>query len=258
MGLGFVVVLAVGFVAIIVHEWGHYKVAKWMGMSVDMFMIGFGPALLRWRNADGTEFSIRPFPIGGAVSIPDVDKAPRYARVLMILAGPAMNLLVVAVPLLLLGLWALLWGDAHLMALVLKGFKAFIALPMMLAEATWNMLTLPWGAAYWTQLANQGGMVAVGHVVEQNIMLGRDIWVGLIVVFVVLNMAIGVVNLVPLPPLDGGRLLLEALGLVLPTRVADKVGYGLSVVGGVYLVIVLILPPFVADIWMFVKWVFHL
>jgi len=96
-------ILAIG-VLIIVHEAGHYFVARWCKMRVDRFSIGFGPALLKWRRGE-TDFTLGPIPFGGFVQIhgmtiaenvsPDDRRAypnrPAWQRFLTILAGPGMN-----------------------------------------------------------------------------------------------------------------------------------------------------------------------
>ena len=51
---------------ILVHEFGHFTVAKLSGIAVYRFSIGFGPALLKWTRG-GTDYALRLFPIGGAV-----------------------------------------------------------------------------------------------------------------------------------------------------------------------------------------------
>jgi regulator of sigma E protease len=59
-------VLFVLFVIIIVHEFGHYLFAKWSGIRVDEFAIGFGPKLVGRRIGE-TLYSIRLVPAGGFV-----------------------------------------------------------------------------------------------------------------------------------------------------------------------------------------------
>ncbi|WP_290585123.1 RIP metalloprotease RseP [Alicyclobacillus sp.] len=61
-------VVAVFVVSIVIHEFGHYWVAKRCGVAVPQFAIGFGPKLVRWMRR-GTEFSIRLFPLGGLVQL---------------------------------------------------------------------------------------------------------------------------------------------------------------------------------------------
>lgn len=93
------------FLLVLVHELGHFVVAKWSGMRVDRFQIGFGPALLRLGHWGETEFSIGPVPLGGFVAIhgmapgdyPPEERAfygaSLFKRMATIFAGPAMSLL---------------------------------------------------------------------------------------------------------------------------------------------------------------------
>lgn len=91
-------------ILIIVHEAGHYLVAKWCKMRVDRFSLGFGPGLVKWKRK-GTIFQIAPIPFGGFVEIrgmnvveevdPDDVHAypnrPAWQRFITIFAGPATN-----------------------------------------------------------------------------------------------------------------------------------------------------------------------
>ncbi len=63
-----VLFLAVLFVLILVHEWGHFIVAKKTGMRVDEFGIGFPPKLFG-KKWNGTEYTLNALPIGGFVKI---------------------------------------------------------------------------------------------------------------------------------------------------------------------------------------------
>jgi regulator of sigma E protease len=100
---------ALGFL-IVVHEGGHYFVARWCGMRVERFSIGFGPGikgLTRKSKKTGTIFQIAPIPFGGFVEIrgmniaeevdPDDQEAypnrPAWQRFITIFAGPATNYL---------------------------------------------------------------------------------------------------------------------------------------------------------------------
>jgi regulator of sigma E protease len=98
-------IVAIGLL-IVVHEAGHYFVARWCKMRVDRFSIGFGPALLKWRRGE-TDFTVGPIPFGGFVQIngmtladevaPDDQRSypnrPAWQRFLTILAGPGTNYL---------------------------------------------------------------------------------------------------------------------------------------------------------------------
>ena len=66
--MSILIFLLVLFVLVLVHELGHFAVAKWTGMRVDEFGIGFPPKLFGIRRGE-TEYTFNLFPIGGFVKI---------------------------------------------------------------------------------------------------------------------------------------------------------------------------------------------
>jgi regulator of sigma E protease len=91
---------------ILIHELGHYLVARWCGVKVLRFSIGFGKPLLAWRaGRDRTEWALAAFPLGGYVKMLDeregdvpADEAHRafnrqsvYRRFAIVAAGPLAN-----------------------------------------------------------------------------------------------------------------------------------------------------------------------
>ncbi len=78
--LGTLITLVKGFLAIcfvfgsivLVHELGHFLTAKWSGIWVIEFALGFGKRLIRFRLGD-TLYSLRPFPLGGFVRLAGMD-----------------------------------------------------------------------------------------------------------------------------------------------------------------------------------------
>lgn len=109
--LSFVVVIGL---LILIHELGHFIVARWSGVGVERFSIGFGPVLLRWRGKE-TEYCLSAIPMGGYVkmsgeenplegdgsAVADPAKAfslkPLWARTVIVFAGPGMNFALAAV-----------------------------------------------------------------------------------------------------------------------------------------------------------------
>jgi len=102
-------VLAIGTL-VAVHEFGHFVVAKFFGVGVPVFSLGFGPTLLSYK-LHGTEYRLAAFPLGGYVKMAGADpfgdleddelvdpaedfgKKPVWQRLLVLLAGPAANLI---------------------------------------------------------------------------------------------------------------------------------------------------------------------
>lgn len=56
-------------VLVFVHEFGHYLVARWNGVRVDVFSIGFGPELFGWGDRAGTRWKFSAIPLGGYVKM---------------------------------------------------------------------------------------------------------------------------------------------------------------------------------------------
>ncbi|HMP74696.1 MAG TPA: RIP metalloprotease RseP [Kiritimatiellia bacterium] len=69
-----VLVLFLFGLTIFVHELGHFLVARWCGLTVDAFSIGFGPAIWK-RKINGVDYKIGILPFGGYVALPQMDPA---------------------------------------------------------------------------------------------------------------------------------------------------------------------------------------
>ncbi len=110
---------------IFVHELGHFLVAKWRGVGVLRFSLGFGPALASVRRGT-TEYRLSWIPLGGYVQMagdhPGDDGSmpasreeflshPWFGRLLIAVAGPAANLLAAFVTLVVVGLVGVSYPD---------------------------------------------------------------------------------------------------------------------------------------------------
>jgi regulator of sigma E protease len=101
--------VAIG-VLVVVHEYGHYRVARWCGVKVLRFSIGFGTPLVRWvSKKTGTEWTLSALPLGGYVKMLDerdpgpgirpeergqaFNRQPVAKRIAIVAAGPAANFL---------------------------------------------------------------------------------------------------------------------------------------------------------------------
>jgi regulator of sigma E protease len=96
--------IVLGFL-ILIHEFGHYAAAKYFGVRVEVFSIGFGKRLLGFTRGD-TDYRISALPLGGYVKMsgenPMDDRTgdpgeflshPRWQRFIIALAGPTMNIM---------------------------------------------------------------------------------------------------------------------------------------------------------------------
>lgn len=102
-------------IIVAIHEFGHYIVAKWSGVKIEVFSIGFGKELFGWNDRSGTRWKISALPLGGYVkmfgdvdpsSAPDAEKIagfteeekamafhtkPLHKKAAVVAAGPIAN-----------------------------------------------------------------------------------------------------------------------------------------------------------------------
>lgn len=125
---------------IIVHELGHFAAARFQGIYVTRFAIGFGPALLRYQGKQ-TEYSLRAFPLGGYVAFPDDDpdsdiakddpnllrNRPILDRAIVISAGVIANLIFA---------YFLLVGQAGTIGFQNINYQPGVIIPQVLSDST--------------------------------------------------------------------------------------------------------------------------
>lgn len=109
--------IAVLTVIVFIHEMGHYLVARWNGIAIDTFSLGFGPELIGFNDKHGTRWKLSAIPLGGyvrfvgdmnAASMPDPDAVAElpeeeqkrlflnknvWQRISVVAAGPLANVL---------------------------------------------------------------------------------------------------------------------------------------------------------------------
>jgi membrane-associated protease RseP (regulator of RpoE activity) len=215
-----------------VHELGHYLAARWTGLRVLSFSVGFGPPLIRVRR-HGVEYAVRLIPLGGYVNVEgeaattgttetDAEAVPRagcsYAdatirqRALYAAAGPVASVLL-AVLLFTACRWVL---SGHLLGIA-DAFPMALVLVWSIAAGILHLI----GATVWAALCGApmtapsvGGVIAVTRVANTAAHHGL---LPFLVMAGVVSVNLGVMNLLPIPILDGG-----ALAMLLAERVRGR------------------------------------
>ena len=112
--------LAVLTLIVFIHELGHFLVARWCGVNVETFSVGFGRAIAKWYDREGTQWKIGWIPLGGyvkfqgdanAASLPADSTAPHRPgdfhtssvarRAAIVVAGPMANFVLAVISALL-------------------------------------------------------------------------------------------------------------------------------------------------------------
>lgn len=203
------VLLVMLFAAIAFHEVGHYVVAKYFGIGVQEYSVGLGFKLFQWRWGC-TRYTIRAFPFAGWVDCADwmdcenenalkaldpverrmvqkkggwFSNQPCSERILMLLAGPAFNVLL------------------SVATITLVGFpRNTDAGYLDLFAAAWNVESR--AAVAGIPLADNTSVL--DHLAGLNLALYHGPQ-PVLRIFATLNMGLAVLNLMPMLPLDGGQ-----------------------------------------------------
>jgi regulator of sigma E protease len=198
--MSYLLIFCIVSLLIILHELGHFLAAKRLGIPIARFSVGLGPKVWGFKMGE-TEYWLSLIPCGGYV-LPDVkdeeafDKIPLRSRILFSLAGPAANILGAFVGL-------------SLMNIVKLGFSvdSIIYLPL---EQMWG-LVLQIGTAISLLFSQPEHLSSIVGIVAAGGAYAGLSFVKLLQFSVLLNVNLAVLNLLPILPLDGGKIVMGLL-----------------------------------------------
>ncbi len=214
-------------VIVFVHELGHLLAALWVGIPVARFSLGFGPRLASVRRG-GIEYCLSLVPLGGYVLMQIDDEAallriPVGRRIAFWLGGPLANL--VSAGLLLAVAAAMRDGFSPLGTLV----EPWIELVRQTAAF---VASLPAIIAHPGHLSGVVGIVAAGKSIVGGGLLATLRFA------VLLSLNLAILNLLPIPPLDGGKIFCSLLEKVHPRLARLHIGF--TLVGAALLLLLMV------------------
>jgi regulator of sigma E protease len=181
---------------VLVHEFGHLIAAKLSKIPIERFSVGFGPKLWSFKMG-GTEYRLSALPIAGYVlpeseDFDDFFQIPSSRQIIFALGGPVANIILSIICLAVLNIMT---TGFSFYAISILPFVQLTNITSQFLSALPALFTSP------GRLSGVVGIVAVG---------GRFIAAGLSSILqfaVILNINIALLNMLPLPPLDGGKIL---------------------------------------------------
>ena len=235
-------------VSVTLHEWAHLKVGRWAGIAVKSLNVGFGFSCVSWRRK-GVDYRVSVLPLGGYVHFyggrrpgerPDKwnEQAPEGAgmnwweaplsrKLAVGAAGSAVNLTV--------GTACLIWFDAVTYGAVRAPavlWDSFLLMIRVLGALLINPLQ---------GLTDASLMGPVGAIREFTSLGVTPLT--LLALLAVINLSLGIFNMFPVPPLDGGMMLLNVVDEVFRKwwrPLPDGVVAGVMAAGGAWIALTLI------------------
>lgn len=230
------------------HELGHYTVARLTGMRVIKFSIGFGPKIWGFTR-ENIEYQLSLFPVGGFVQIAGMVSfeegakkdsksfinRPRWAQFLTVLAGPVSNYLL-AFFLFFSVFWFWSSGEDGIFRMGVGYVPLSFSFSGAIAEAADQCWVQSVGIL--TQLGNalmgKAKELQLGGIVEITRQLSNAADQGLknfLAMMAGLSVVLGLFNILPIPSLDGSKLLMIVIEGVTRRQISAKAQIGIQVVG---------------------------
>lgn len=197
------IIFILGFL-VLIHETGHFIVARLCKVKVKEFAIGFGPTIWKKQGKE-TKYDLRLIPLGGFVSLEGEEersnkdgsfsKSSIPKRIAIVAAGGLVNIIFAIITYIIL--MTIMTGD------FVKALSYTSNFAFSIVESLKMLFS---GGVTVDQLM---GPVGISGVVAQTTGIAEFVYI-----LAVISLSLGVTNLLPFPPLDGGKivlLLIEAI-----------------------------------------------
>ena len=225
------IIFLLGFL-IILHEFGHYIVARICGVKVEEFSIGFGKKIFQ-KERNKTVYTLRLVPLGGYVNLKGLDEKNTdpdsytsvsiWKRMLIILAGSIINII--------FGLLVY-----FILVAFINGINnAFIFTGNFFCSIFESLKMLFSGEVTIDQFM---GPIGISSIVSETEAFSEFVYL-----LAVVSLSLGVTNLLPVPPLDGFKFLLLIIEAVRRKPFSEKFEYSMQFIG---FFLLLVLSIFIA------------
>ncbi len=205
---------------VFIHELGHFAAAKLFKIKVNEFAIGFGPVIFK-KQGKQTKYALRLIPLGGFVSMEGEEErsakegsfseAGIIKRIIVISAGGIVNI-IFAILIYFLLVWS--FNDIGVAVIAIKDFvvSIFTSLKMMI-------------------LGGLSAQQMMGPVGISNVVSKTNGILDFLYILSLISLSLGVTNLMPFPPLDGGKIVLLIIEAIRRKPLNEKIELYLQIAG---------------------------
>lgn len=209
------IIFLLGFL-VLIHEGGHFLVAKMCKVKVNEFAIGFGKILLQKQGKD-TKYSLRLIPLGGFCSMEGEDeesddpgsfsKASVWKRMAIVLAGATVNIVFgILVYFILVSTVGIQFVDPAKDTIVNRIYYGAQGTVEFIKAVADSIKTLFSGGLQTDQMV---GIVGISEVVVKTNGI-----INYLNLLAIISVSLGVTNLLPIPALDGGKILILLIEII--------------------------------------------
>ncbi|MBR6504763.1 MAG: site-2 protease family protein [Clostridia bacterium] len=219
------IIFLLGFL-VLIHEGGHFLVAKLCKVKVNEFAIGFGPTIWK-KQGKITKYAVRLIPLGGFVSMEGEEehseeegsfsKASIPKRIAIVLAGGLVNILFGTIVYWILA--SIVLGNLGL------GFKSLINFLLGMVESLKMIFT---GKVFADQL--------MGPIGISTVIAGTTGMQDFVYLLSLISVSLGVTNLLPVLPLDGGKVIILIIEAIRRKPLKEKFEIGLQMAGFIFFI----------------------
>jgi len=233
MFLTIIVFILILGLLVFVHEFGHFIMAKRNGVKVEEFGFGFPPRIFS-KKIKGTIYSINLIPLGGFVkeNQKDFNKQSILKRVKILSAGVLMNILLGALCLTVVSVSVYPWYKGIFMGVI----NAFYLIGLILAALAGLLRDLIWLGRFSNDVFGPIGIASItGQVIREG-------FLSVFYFIALLSINLAIINILPFPALDGGRLLFLGIEKIKGKPISQKTerivhGIGFALLIGLMIVI---------------------
>lgn len=219
--IGAIKIIFVFAFLVIIHEGGHFLLAKLCKVKVNEFSIGFGKELFS-KNKKGTKYTLRLVPLGGYVNLlgeeEKVDEvgsytnAPIYKKLAILFAGAFVNMLFAIIVFFIL------------VSIINNSLNSGLILTKKYVS---NMI-----CSIVSLFAGKTGTAeVVGPVGISSMIVNTNTIIDFVYMMSMISFSLGITNLLPIPGLDGGKILILFIELIRKKPLKENVEINLTITG---------------------------